>query len=134
MACVHPVEERSQSEFYEYSNVPVGFGLSFSRRKMNCRLPVSQSVSQCVCMAIDDLLSLSQESSLDHTLSQTYETHTLLLHFVKIRFNTLFQVRTDVQRGHFPLGFTTKILFKFSLRPHVYYIPRPKLPVLKCVT
>jgi len=71
MACVHPVEEGSQSEFYEYSNAPAGLengGRILQLLKKDTELPpasqsVSHSVSWCVCMAISDFLSLTQEPS-----------------------------------------------------------------------
>jgi len=108
MACVHPVEEGIQSEFYEYGNAPTGLengGRILELIKKGTELPpasqsVSQSVSQqvsqavshsvshlvsrCVCMAIDDMLSLSQKPSLDHIPSQIQPTPSVLLRSILI--------------------------------------------------
>lgn len=80
-AYVHPVEDGSEPDFYGYNNAPaslVNGGRILELLKKDTELsPASQSVCQCVCMAIDELLLLSQEPSLDHILSQMMEAHAL---------------------------------------------------------
>ena len=66
MACVHPAEDGSRSEFYEYSKAPVVLvngGRILDLLKDTELPPASQPVSHCVCTSVDDLLWLSQEPS-----------------------------------------------------------------------